>query len=320
MSELERMAMAEEADTLDDPIEEGEPEAQPEPEPQPVEGEERPEGEEVESQPEEVEEEEEVEEVVYEIGGKEYTPEEVEKMLEKANGADRKFQEAAEQRKQVEAILASLKDDPISAAKKLGVNIDDKIDDYVVKRMEIDALPPEQQQFYREKERIEREARELQQKQAQLQQAQLQQQADQIQRELTAVYSQALKDAGEPVTEATIAKMGFYAKQDMARGLDIKTPQSAARLVKSVRGESTEFAKHYLSKLPPEKVLEVMGKDWVKALQSYEIKKINEVKPKNNADPTTKQKGTKQRPIDEDREMTVEEFRRQLELEAQMPD
>lgn len=257
------------------------------------------------------EEEQQEEEVMYDIGGKLYTKEEAAIMFEKAQGAERKFQTAAQLRKEAEYIKQNLKQNFIAEAKKMGVNVDEMIDNYVVKRMEIESLPPEQQKYYQEKEELEQRTRELQQREQAIQQQIFQQQTAQIQEQLTNQFTQALTEAKMPVNQKIISSMAFHAEQDRARGLEIN-PQ---RLVEAVKNETTQNTAEFIKTLEITDAIELLGKDFIKKVKDFNIEQIKKPLPKNNANPKVKPKkpGAK---VEKQETMTMEQFREQLEREA----
>jgi hypothetical protein len=170
-------------------------------------------------------------------------------MLQKALGAEKRFQEAANLRKETIEFVETLKSDPISALKRMGLDFDKIAEDYIYEKIQMQSLPNDQREIYQkaksadEKEKeLERYRRQEQQERerAEREQAEreLEQQTAKVQQSLETQIIDAIEKSGLPRNQFTVSRIAQYMRAGRLKGYDI----SAYDVVDKVQEELQEAA------------------------------------------------------------------------------
>lgn len=196
-----------------------------------------------------------------------------ERARELVKGANKKFEEAASTRKQVEAVLASLTSNTEAALRAAGIDPDEWAQNFVASRMQRAQMTPEQlAQARREEELAQRErwVKEQQQKLEEQHQAEV---VNRWQQRFEDSFSQALEQVGLPASGRALARMADLAESYLKAGADDVLFTDIAQQVKDeLREETTGWVtslkgKDLLESLTPE-VVEEIRKELLARVQS----------------------------------------------------
>lgn len=197
----------------------------------------------------------------------------------------KRFQEAAAARKEAEAALSKIKENPLEAFLEAGG--DQKafralVEDYLLKEIEYDKLSPEEKEL-NDLRRYKEEQEVLRQQEAQRKQEELRAQETHMLREqYTKQYTQALSDAGVPASEKAIQ---FVAKAQLdAMEAGYEMPLDLA--IQYYKEEQNNSINNYLSSLPAEQLVDVIGKERMKEIRRQELAGLkNPVSKKKSSEP-----------------------------------
>ena len=106
----------------------------------------------------------------------------------KAEGADTKFRQAAEERKAMQQVVEGLQKDPFEMLKKIGFNVDELSEKHIIKRLELEAMPKEKREAYEAQQQLAK----LQEEKKTWQQQRQQQQISEAQARIEAAISAEL--------------------------------------------------------------------------------------------------------------------------------
>ncbi len=155
------------------------------------------------------------------------------KLAQLGRASNKRFQEAANLRKQAEEFINLLKQDPrrVLSNPAIGVDPYKLAEDWLIERMEMEKLTPEQQQLRAYEQQL--KAYEEEKKQVAEQKAQEEQQK--LIQHHTQMYEQqvteALSASGLPKTTKTVKRMAEYMYKALENGIDLK-PSDVVSLVK----------------------------------------------------------------------------------------
>ncbi len=216
------------------------------------------------------------------VGGKvqdlELTDSEISTRLQKAMGAEKAFQEAAEERKKKAAFDEAFKKDPFSAAKEYGLDLDQLAEERLIRRFQEEELKKqdpaafERQQL--QKQVDEYRAREESAKQEAHQKAQAEYDAK-IGQQLEAEFQKALDTSGLPKDRRFVRAMAEVFDINLEHGVELTADQCAAEVGDRIREEH-----QYVTKtLKGDALMKHLGDDVVAEVVKYHIAKF---KPKQS--------------------------------------
>lgn len=213
------------------------------------------------------------------------TREELMKGFQLGAASHKRFQEAAKARKEAEAALSKIKENPLEAFIEAGGDqaaFRALVEDYLLKEIEYDKLSPEEKELndlrrYKEEQEIMRQ-QEAQRKQEELSN----QEAEMYRKQYMDQYTNALTDAGVPASEKAIQ---FIAKAQLdAMEAGYEMPLDLA--IQYYKEEQNNSINSYLSSLPAEQLVNVIGKDRMKEIRRQELAGLkNPVSKKKSGEP-----------------------------------
>lgn len=228
------------------------------------------------------------------------TRDELMKGFQLGAASHKRFQEAAQARKEAEAALSKIKENPLEAFLQAGG--DQKafralVEDFLIKEIEYDKLSPEERELndlrrYKEEQEIAR------QEEAKRRQQEVQnQETEMYQKQFTEQYNKALTDAGLPVSEKAIQ---FIAKTQLdALEAGYEMPLDLA--IQYYREEQSNSVNNYLSSLPVDQLVGIIGKDRMKEIRKQELAGLK--------NPVSRKKSAPAAPASSaDEKMTASEF------------
>jgi hypothetical protein len=223
------------------------------------------------------------------------------------SAANKKMQEAAKIRKESEEFVHRLKTDPMGLLEdpRLGVNAREKAEEYLLKKMEYDAMNPEQKELVESKMKLAKyEAEKKAAEKAKL---------DAESMELSKKYSEdyqkeiatALNGAGLPKTEHTVRRMAYYMLQGIDKGYNLK----AIDVVPLVKEDYQNDIKSLFGELDGETLLGLLGDGVAEKISKHQISKIKTVGKKVAAT----EQGQKEDDAPKSKKITKEEWRKKLD-------
>lgn len=236
--------------------------------------------------------------------------EEIKVRIQKAEGADRKFEEAARARKEAEARIkaaeereAKLKTDAFAVLREMGLDPRKMSEEYLAREIEMEMMDPrerelketkarlakiEQESQAKEKERIDREESEKMTKRVQA-----------LKDNIAAKISAVMKDSPLPPTERTVSKIAGYMQYAKKNDIPFELADIRERVVQDYR---EDFA-HMFSKAEPAQIAQLLGEDVIKKIRIWDNERVKAqpktngaTKPQNRYEP----KARKYKTIEED--------------------
>jgi hypothetical protein len=212
---------------------------------------------------------------------------EVIKRAQMAESAQQRYQEAAQMRKQAEAILQNIRENPIAAMQELGIeNFRDQAEQWLYSELQRDMMDPkdreleELRQYRQQQEDARKQAEESKRTTAE------QQQMQQLQKKYEAEYEQqfisALETVDLPRDAETVADVAALMDQALRNGYEIDA-QTAAELV---RDRYQAKLKSAVSKLKGESLVKFFGEDMIKELRKHDISLLKAKLANNTPQPT----------------------------------
>ena len=196
-------------------------------------------------------------------------------LAQKGQGAEKRFQEAAQMRKEAEAVVRFLKENPREAMKQFGIDVRKFSEDVLMEHLTEQSMSPEQKKQrdteaelnkYRERDKAETER---QHKEAVTKQEQ------ELVQHYTKTFTEALEASGLPKTNETVARMARYQQQASRKGYEVPP----ADLAKLVRSDYENEQQALYGSMDGDKLIEILGKDIVSKLSKAQIAKLKAGQP-----------------------------------------
>jgi hypothetical protein len=198
--------------------------------------------------------------------------EELVKRIQKAEAADRRMQEAAEQRKQVEALFDLLKKDPIAALKDpaLGVDVRKMVEEQILREYEESQLDEPSRKTKELERQLQAEKAKWQEHEAKQQQIAEQQLHERVFQETQQQFTQALDQADVPRNKETMYMMAEIAQVNLENGIDLSPAQLAAEVKDRISGMHT----HIVRSLDGEKLMNYLGDDVITKVLQFAVERV----------------------------------------------
>jgi len=239
----------------------------------------------------------------------EVTTEELIRNFGKGKAADKRFNEAAQMRKQAEGFINKLKSQEgfleIAQDPRLGLDLEDIAEKFLMNKIRQSQMSPEEKSTYEKLQRLEaleREKEEVARLQAEKENAALQAKyTEDYQKDIIS----ALDQSGLPATEHTVKRMAYYLSKALEEGYELKSKD----VVDLVKADYINEIKSLYGKLDGQKLMEMLGEDVAKKIRATDLSRIK--------NPIKKQESrTSEIPnqsIGKRKTMTTKEFRKALE-------
>lgn len=223
----------------------------------------------------------------------EFDESEIVKKVQMGESAYKKFEEAAAERKKVEAFKKGLKSNFVDTINKMGPELGMKpaeirqmVEDYLVDQIKQESMTPQDRQRYE----MEQELKALKEKEALTQQQEEAKQLMQLQEKYAEEYdrnfTESLKKMNIPKTPFTVARMATYMSQALENGYDLD-PMDAAKLVHE---DYKNDIKSTFADMDGEQILALIGESNAKKIRSHDVSKLQNRYVKathNDAQPQT---------------------------------
>lgn len=186
--------------------------------------------------------------------------------------ANKRFQEAAEMKKQAEGFFKRLKDNPLEVLKDpaIGHDVRKLAEEYLVAQLQEEMMDPKDRELRdlkKFKEAKEAEEQERQRAEEEAKNAEIQ---AKYAEEYSAGIIEALETGSLPKTPFTVRKMAYYMAEGLKRGHNL-TPKDVVPLV---REDYIEDQKHFFSALDGQSMLDFLGKENADKLRKHELAKL----------------------------------------------
>lgn len=241
----------------------------------------------------------------FKIKDREYTEAELLQRFEKADGADRKFQEAAQQRRQVENVLKALKTNPgkvllnkalghnpaavikeiVKEAAEAGIDMKElkqSLSEVMYEWIKEEQLDPKDREIRDLKRKMEREENEKK--------AAKQAEDERILKELTSKsyktldddITNTLKTSGLPKSTFTVKRVAYYLDQAFklkqeyeARGIQVRDPK-ASDVIALVRKDYDTMFRDLYQSADVETLINLIGDENVNKIRAYDVNKFKQ--------------------------------------------
>lgn len=231
----------------------------------------------------------------------------------KGRGADKKFQAAAQMRKQVEQFIKGI-EEGTELDRLMKIMPKEKAikwaEELLLEKLRYDELSPEQKrvlQLEQEKEEYARKAKEYEEKEKQQYKAAAQQQAiEQIDIEI----GQALKSLGKPATPRLVARIAEQMLASMSSDNAQRIPANKA--MQTVLGEFQQELSEYIENLSVEEARKVLPKKLIDGLRKADIEAVTSPMHK-----TAAKKDVSEVPKKNQRKMTTDDWFQRMDHKLQ---
>lgn len=199
------------------------------------------------------------------------TLDELTTLAQKGSGAEKRFEEAAEMRKQFDAekraLAKELQGDPFVRAYLTGGR--DAMFKAIAEEMEYEALPEDERRAKDERRELEAKAKRADELDAKQKETETAAQVQAYQAQFLDSMPKALAAAGAPTSPAAIRRMSTLMLDALESGAQVSLESLAEQTRDELRGDA-------LSALPSEAeaLIELLGADRVKALLAHETKRL----------------------------------------------
>jgi hypothetical protein len=200
------------------------------------------------------------------------------KIAQKGLGAERKFQEAANIRKNAEKLVATLKDNPIEILKHPALR--DKMleaaQELIFEQIQSEQMTAEERARLQEREELERYRRSEQERKAQEESKQREELKEKYRQDYERQFIDALNVGGIPKSDWAVTRMAQYMRQALKEGMTNITPQDVVHLVK----RDWQHAQSELyGQLDGDKLIQMLGPDIAEKIRKADVAKLTSKRP-----------------------------------------
>ena len=256
------------------------------------------------------------------IGGeeKQLTYEELVQLAQKGGGAEKRFYEADQYKKEADAkikyyqeFIESLKADPFSVIQQnpdlKGINVREHAENYLAQQLRQELMSDEERKAFHESQELEELRQHKQQWDQQQEAARARQAEDEAMTYYDDLFTKALTVAELPKNPHTIARMAAMTKTLASQGIEDVTHEELASLI---REDYEKEQREYMRHLGPEKLQEYLGEEIIKELRKQIAGAVKNPEAHNNVQQLrTKGKTARSRPPQKNKSVT--EWRREME-------
>jgi len=202
----------------------------------------------------------------------ELTQDDVKRNYQKMMAADKRFEEAAQGRKQVFEAIDRMKDPNQlpQVLEAMGYDVRQLAEQFLYQQLQYEALTPEQRRGLEMQRELQRRDAIDQQRQQQYDAQEKSVQSQAMVQEIQGQIIDALKTSNLPQTADSVKRMANEMSRNVKRGISI----TAAEAAKYVERDLRRQIKDLTGKLPPEKLDDILGPDVGKKLRQRDLAKI----------------------------------------------
>lgn len=189
---------------------------------------------------------------------------------QKGEGADQKFQEAAQMRKQMESFVELMQQDPIRALQELGHDPDKIAEMHMQKRIEEMQKSPEQLELEKLRAEIEKErkkAEQLENEKFEAEQARIQ---EEYSRQLDIEITDALETSELPKSAYVVKRLAENLMLGLEKNPDITVADVLPIVEKQIKGEIQQM----FGAMPEDVIEGILGEDTSNRLRKRRLKRM----------------------------------------------
>lgn len=220
---------------------------------------------------------------------------------QKFRAADKKFQEAAKLRKDAEALIDLLKNDPVKALEhpSIGKNFKELAENYLIEQLKREQMTPEQRELMEARQKLEQFEKAQQEQQKQFEEQKMAELANHYEQEYQKSIIDALQNSGLPKTNVTVRRMAYYMHRALEQGYEVSAKDVVSLVKKDYHREIQE-----LLGAADGDILEGLLGDVSKKLRKMDVHKAKtQLQTEDDEDvqvtPKTEKKGPKKISMDE---------------------
>ena len=213
---------------------------------------------------------------VFEIDGEKLTAAEIKQLREKAKGADQKFREAAEAKKQVEQFMERFQQDPLSILrdKRLPINQRELAEKMLLASLEEEMLTPEQRKLKEYEAKLQEFETKEQQVKREAEEREAEQHREIKRQEISQMFAKAMEItplSKDPETAAMAMRdMAMMLRAAKERGIEV----SAEELAQHAQTKYQKAMYSLANQLEGEDLIGFLGEDVVKKIRDHDINVI----------------------------------------------
>lgn len=197
---------------------------------------------------------------------------EVIKGYQRAQAANKRFEEASKLKKQSEKFLEQLQKDPfkILADPRLGVNAREVAEKYILEQLENEMMSPEEIQARQEKAELDQYRKEKESQKKQQEEEKSNQVKQKYVEDYTKQFQSALEQVSIPKTPETVKRMAQYLQASIKGGYE--TPIS--EIAEMVREDYINEQKSIVSQLSGQDLIRYFGEDVAKKIRQQDLSRL----------------------------------------------
>lgn len=241
----------------------------------------------------------------------EVTEEELVKLAHKGFGAERRYKEAAQIKKQFDGIVSMLKDPRLvwEVLKHPSIGHDPKklAEEFMWGIVQKELMTPEQRELAEAKERLQKFEEEKKKSEQEAQTRQMKELEQRFSADYEGKIISTLEKSGLPKTRRTVSRMAHYMLQGLKQGVKL----DPADVVDIVKQDYTEDVKGLFGGLEGEKLFEVLGEDVAKKIRKFDLERV--ATPAGTATPTPNGSGPSSSSAHNGKALSKDEWRERNE-------
>ena len=210
--------------------------------------------------------------------------------LQKAHAAEKRMQEAAEERKKIAGLLKYMKDDPFGAAKELGVDLDALAEKRLAEKFKVELMKPEERAQYELQKKAQEYEAKVKQYEAQEKARAEAQLAERVFKETEASFMAALKTEGVEPSYQTLYEMAQVAKDALQYGVELSPAQLATEVKSRIMQANAKLEQSIRKNLKGEELIKHLGDETVREVLRYAVEKAKGRVPATTAQTQTEPK------------------------------
>lgn len=216
------------------------------------------------------------------------------------SAAQKKFQEAAQMRKQAETFIEMLRTNPtqVLTNPSLGLNFRELAEQYLVEQLQDEMLSPEEREFRDMKSRLQQFEEAEKAKADAEEQYKLQELIEARQADISKEIIGALEATGLPRNEVTISRMSHYMYQVVTNpniSQEVKDKVTFSDIADLVKQDWQAEIQSLLGTSNIETLLQLVGDEGVKKIRKWDVERVKQPKkqPTQHVTKSTKKKDDK---------------------------
>lgn len=212
---------------------------------------------------------------------------EVVRWAQMGRSAQKRFQEAAQARKQAEDFIRMLKEDPVSVMTNPAVGIDPRkfAEEYLSKELQKETLSPEQKRIRDLEDKLRKHDEDLKKAEEQSKKAEFQKLQEHYKQDFDKKFTDALQGSGLPKSPKTIQRMADYMVMALKNNLDVEP----SHVVELVRQDYISEIQDLFSQTDGDKLLKILGDGVANKIRKADLARLRSSQQQPISQPTPTQ-------------------------------